>query len=86
MPRVKKETSAPAKKTAVKSFKINFQKPGEMPESKTVKAGSTVADIVADLNLSGYTISLNGSTVKENSTTQLAKDDVLRVGIKTKNN
>ena len=69
-----------------KSFKINLQKPGSAPETVSVAIGTTVTKFVEDMNLDGYVISLNGSTVNADSTKELAKDDILRVGIRTKNN
>jgi sulfur carrier protein ThiS len=74
------------KKAAVKKIKINFQRPGELAEELLIPEGSTVANVVESLNLDGYTISLNGETVEAESTAILQKKDILRVGVKTKNN
>ncbi|MHB9147686.1 MAG: hypothetical protein ACYC2U_04630 [Candidatus Amoebophilus sp.] len=86
MAKAVKNTSTKTATKAAKSFKINLQKPGNAPEVISVKAETTVADFVNDMNLDGYVISLNGSTVNASSTQKLTKDDILRVGIKTKNN
>lgn len=87
----KKTTAKKAVKKAVRSFKVSFQGIGTVPEDISVKpAKSTFGDfkdtICAERNIdsSGYQWSLNGSSSKTNST-PLAKGDVIRLGLKTKN-
>ena len=80
----KKSTSTKATATkAGKTFSINLQKPGSLPEKMKVAAGTTVKDLSENLNLDGYTISVNGSTASPS--TELTKDAVVRIGAKTKN-
>jgi sulfur carrier protein ThiS len=70
----------------VTSISVNFQKPGSEPEVVKVAKGSTVADLVTQLNIGDYTISHNGNTVKADDRTELVKGDIVRIGLKTKNN
>lgn len=80
--------TAPAKKATVKvvkSFKVSFQGVGSLPADVEVKNGLTLGDFISGQNLTDYTVSLNGSTSVALSQV-LAKGDVIRVGLKTKNN
>jgi hypothetical protein len=74
-----------AKKTTAKAktFKINLQKPGSLPEKVTVKAGVKLSDIIEARSLQDYQLSVNGHT--EDASYKLQKDDVIRVGLPTKN-
>ena len=84
-----KKTTGTGTKTRTKkpkTIKINYHVPGEPATQISVVDGITVAELVKNMNLDGYTISLNGNTVKSDSAAILQKDDIIRVGIKTKNN
>ena len=70
----------------VKKVTVNLQAPGELPEKVSVKQGTTLAELAQNRNLEGYTISLNGNTVEANDKTVLKSKDVIRIGIRTKNN
>jgi hypothetical protein len=73
----KKTTAKP------KTFKVDLQKPGSLPEKVTVKAGVKLSDIIEARSLQDYQLSVNGHT--ENASYTLQKDDVIRVGLPTKN-
>lgn len=75
-----------AKKVAVKTISVNFQRPGCLPEVVKVPAESTVATFVKDMNIEGYSVSLNGYSVATDSNAVLSAKDVVRIGVKTKNN
>ena len=77
-----KKATKPAKKRAT-SVVVSVHLPGQLPKDVKLASGSTLADIVKDMNLDGYDISLNGS--KESGSTKLSKGDIVRVGVKTKN-
>ena len=80
------KTSKPAvKKSVVKSFKVSFQGVGSLPSEVTVKKGLTLGEFVEGQELTDYTVSVNGSTSVAKGT-ELKKGDVIRVGLKTKNN
>ena len=79
----KTTVSKTAKVAVAKSFSVSIHKPGEMPADMKVKAGTKVQDIVDQLNLKGYEVSVNGSTATLSS--NLVKGDVIRIGLKTKN-
>jgi len=79
----KVSTSTKTTTKVAKTISINFQKPGALPEKMRVATDVTVGQLTKDLNLDGYTISVNGTTAT--SSTVLTKDAVVRVGIKTKN-
>lgn len=72
-------------KKVVKSFKVSFQGVGSLPADVEVKSGLTLGEFVSGQNLTDYTVSLNGSTSVANDKV-LTKGDVIRVGLKTKNN
>ena len=73
------------KKTASKSFKINFQSIGVPPEQVSVKAGTTIKQLAADRNVEveGYIFSVNGEQV--DASYELKKADIVRIAPKTKN-
>ena len=73
------------KKAVVKSFHVSFQGVGSLPAEVSVKSGLTLGEFVKGQNLTDYTVSLNGSTSISNDKA-LTKGDVIRVGLKTKNN
>jgi sulfur carrier protein ThiS len=77
------EKKAVTKKATAKTFSISYQRPGVAPENLKMKAGTTVSDLIQEMNIEGYIISING--VQADKTQLLAKDDIVRVGIKTKN-
>jgi hypothetical protein len=82
-----KKKTAP-KKTAkavkpAKTFSVNLQKPGSLPEVLKVKAGVKLSDIIENRSLQDYQLSVNGHT--ESPSYTLVKDDVIRVGLPTKN-
>jgi hypothetical protein len=81
MPRVAKTTKTT--KTTSKKIEVSLHLPGKMPENVKLAAGSTLGDVIADMNLDGYDISLNGS--KASNKTVLTKGDIVRVGVHTKN-
>jgi hypothetical protein len=81
----KKTTTKVAKTVKAKTFKVNFQCPAKLPEILTVKAGTTVKEFVEDMNIAGYEVSVNGITVQDFDT-PLSKEDIIRIGVKTKNN
>jgi len=85
MPRTTTSTKKTTTAKRVASVSINFRAPAEPAAAVKVKKGSTLADLIEDRNLDGYVVSLNGSTTVSKETV-LAKDDVVRIGIKTKNN
>lgn len=70
------------RKRVAKSFTVSVQLPGQPAEKKSVKAGTTLADFSKDLNLDGYIVRLNSREAA--ASTELQKDDVIRIGIKTK--
>lgn len=76
------KTTATTKRTA-KTVKVSVHLPGQLPQESTYKADATLADVIADFNLDGYDVSLNGS--KSSNSTPLSKGDIIRVGVKTKN-
>lgn len=76
---------ATVKKVVAKSFKVSFQGVGSLPADVEVKSGLTLGEFVSGQNLTDYTVSLNGSTSVANDKV-LTKGDVIRVGLKTKNN
>ncbi len=76
---------AAPKKVAAKTVSINIHLPGETAGKQSFPADTTVAQLVSQMNLTGYTISLNGSTVTSTSSTSLKKDDTIRVSVPTKN-
>ena len=82
MPRTTKATTKP------RTTKVPFslQLPGAAPEKLSVKSGYSVNDFCTDRNieLKSYIITANGSEVK--SDYQFQKNDVIRIGLKTKNN
>lgn len=87
MPTTKK-TSVTSTKKAVKStakVNVSVHMPGEVPAKKSFTKGTTIAQLVESMNLTGYAIVLNGKTVSSTSNVALSKDDVLRVGVPTKN-
>lgn len=77
----KRKASTP-KKATPKSFYVNIQLPGQPASKKQVKSGTTLGDIVDNMNLDGYEVRLNGT--QKTTGTKLVKGDVIRVGIKTK--
>lgn len=84
MPAPKKAAAkkAATKTASTRSFTVNVQMPGQPAVKKTLKAGTTVAELVSDMNLDGYVIRVNAT---EASTSKvLQKGDNIRVGIKTK--
>ena len=83
----KKAADASTKTTTkvAKSITINFQKPGELPAKLKIANGTTVQQLAEELNLTGYAISVDGSSVGANSSKVLVKDSTVRVGIRTKN-
>lgn len=81
----KKAPAKVAKKVVAKSFKVSFQGVGSLPADVEVKSGLTLGEFVSGQNLTDYTVSLNGSTSVANDKV-LTKGDVIRVGLKTKNN
>lgn len=83
MPRTTSSTRTTTSRAKIIS--ISIHSPGEEPKVIKVKAGSTVKDVIEHLNLEGYTLSLNGSEVKADSTKAVEKSDILRIGVKTKN-
>ena len=70
---------APAKKTV----SISFQGVGSLPTTIQLEQGMTLEKFKASQELGGYTISVNGSTVADSYV--FSKDDVVRIGLKTKN-
>ena len=84
-----KTTKPAVKKTEkvvkAKSFNVSFQGVGSLPAEVSVKAGLTLGEFVEGQNLTDYTVSLNGSTSVSNDKV-LTKGDVIRVGLRTKNN
>jgi hypothetical protein len=74
-----------AKTFKAKTFKVNFQCPAKLPEILTVKAGTTIKEFVEDMNIAGYEVSVNGIPVQDFET-PLSKEDIIRIGVKTKNN
>lgn len=88
-PRAKKteqpvaETKKATKKAAApKTVEINIQRPGQIPEKFKVPAGSTLSNLKNTLNLDGYVFAVNGGSVNDSYTFQ--KDDLVRIGLKTK--
>ena len=79
-----KTTKKAAPKTA-KTVSINIHLPGETAGKQSFPTDTTVAQLVSKMNLTGYTVSLNGSTVSSTSSTSLKKDDTIRVSVPTKN-
>ncbi|MFA5772940.1 MAG: hypothetical protein WC974_09445 [Thermoplasmata archaeon] len=70
---------------SAKTIKIQFQKPGSLPEEVKLKSGSTVTDLLNTYNVDakGYSISIGGSSA--DGDTSLSNGDVVRVALKTKN-
>lgn len=71
------------KKSASKMFAISVHLPGSMPKSMDLAEGATLGDVIKDMNLDGYDVTLNGE--KSSQSTSLSTDDIIRVGVKTKN-
>ena len=82
MPRTPKTTKTTSTKRASK-VEVSIHLPGKTPEVSKYAAGSTLGDVIADMNLDGYDVSINGS--KSSSSTVLVKGDIIRVGVRTKN-
>lgn len=70
------------KKTTGRAFIVNVQLPGQPADKKSMKPGSTVADLIQDMNLDGYVVRVNAREVP--TSTVLVKGDNIRVGVKTK--
>ena len=76
---------APAKKKSTprkRYVNVLLQKPMSMPETLKVEKGTTIDDLITSLNLEGYIVRVNSQDVSDNY--ELEKDDVIRVGVKTK--
>lgn len=73
------------KKSTGRTFIIDYQKPGELPSKLSVKPNTGISDFIGNMSLDGYVVSINGSTnyVKDYV---IKKGDVIRIGLKTKNN
>lgn len=86
-PAVKK---APAKTTAKRAvaFEVSIHLPGSLPEKAKLKGGSTLSDLMEARNIdTGYTAFVKrGAESFSAKSTLLKKGDVIRVGVKTKNN
>jgi len=67
-----------------KTFNVSFQGVGSLPETVKVTEGTTVADFKTTYDLKGYIFSLNGKSNVKGSAL-LSKNDVIRIGAKTKN-
>jgi len=81
MPRTPKTTKTTS--TRAKKVEVSIHLPGKTPEVSKYAAGSTLGDVIADMNLDGYDVSLNGNKASSGAT--LSKGDIIRVGVKTKN-
>jgi len=73
------------KKTSGRIFQVDYQKPGELPSKLSVKPNTKLADFIGDMSLDGYVVSINGST-RNSKDYVIKKGDVIRIGVKTKNN
>ena len=87
---------APVKKAVVKkttskrvgTIEISLHLPGSMPEKLKVKADATLESVMESRNLdTGYTVFVKrGASTLNTKSTTLVKGDIIRVGVKTKNN
>lgn len=77
--------STTKKKTSGRAFQVDYQKPGELPTKLSVKPNTSLADFIGNMSLDGYVVSVNGSTRNKDDYV-IKKDDVIRIGVKTKNN
>ena len=83
-PATKKTTKKAEPKVEKKSgITVSVHLPGSLPKTLDLNAGATLADVIKDMNLASYDVTLNGEKVSER--TILAADDIVRVGVKTKN-
>lgn len=82
-PKTSSKAAKPAAKKTTAKVVVNLQMPGQVPAKRTLTAGTTVGQFVQDESLTGYEISVAGKTVT--NATVLEKNDIIRVGIKTKN-
>lgn len=86
-----KTTSVEPKATkakAVKSMKVKLHKPGELPGEVSVPTGILLKDFIADMNISGYEVKVSrkGSILGSRDDMPLEAGDLVRIGVKTKNN
>jgi len=82
----KKSPAKKAGKSSAKMVTIYYHAVGQPVEQKKVPVGTTVAQLVTDLNIGGYVISVNSREVSPNSDLVLVEGDSVRVGQKTKGN
>ena len=71
------------KKASAKDISIEFAAPGSIPEKRKVKAGTTIEQLLGTVD-KAYSIRVNQETV--DASYELQNDDVVRVGVNTKNN
>lgn len=78
----KKTTKAAPKKASARAFSVNIQLPGQPAEKRNIKPGTTVGDLIEDMNLDGYVVRVNAKAVADS--VELVKGDNIRIGVKTK--
>ena len=61
---------------------IYVHKPATAPEKIRLEKGTTLEQLIDNLNLSQYIVRVNGKKVSKKH--ELEKDDAVRIGIKTK--
>lgn len=80
------KTSKPAVKKAkavkVEKIVVKIQKPASLPEEFSLNSGVTKAELVTDMNLSGFVFTVNGREVSDSYVFET--NDLIRVGVKTK--
>ena len=62
--------------------KVFLHKPASAPENVRSEKGTTLEQLVDELNLSQYIVRVNGKKVSKKY--ELQNNDVIRIGIKTK--
>ena len=84
MAKTKKTTNGEKPKTtkAPKKVKVTLKLPGTYPEE--LKLSGTLSDLIEGRSLQSYTVTVNGE--EKDGSYILQDNDVVLVGVKTKNN